>query len=703
MTDKIDIFDRNKIQNELPPEAMEFYYHHPVQFVEQQVYGVKREDGLYHPLTPEEVKANVINYRLEWQTKEMLQALSEDDYLTIYSGRGVTKTTFLALATIWFLFTRENSRVVATGPKFEQLKVTLWREVLKWLQRSNLQDKLVWSSEKLYHVDAPGLWFANILTSKDKENISGIHGDHVLYVIDEASNVEEQIIDAIIGGMTDLENKIVMCGNPTKTNGAHYNSYTRDKDDWRVLHYSSEDCARKNAKWFKRMQRYPKDSDMYRVNVLGYPPKGNPKAVINLEDCEKAKAREVPYEPYIEIGLDPASEGNDLTAIAVRLGMRLVKVHTYAKTKAPDIYRHVLNVVRKYRKEYRVKSPIRIKVDDTGYGNAIRHYLALNDTDNIEVIPCLFGGKGDDEYANNATKMWFGLGQIIDEIELPMDDELLIEELCSREWVPVSESKVKVEPKHKFKERLGRSPDRADAVILAFAGGPKKVFHKDEDVDSHIRKFDIDWTLDHLHNRGFDGVTMSNTLHYAALVLNRNLSIAGLAAIYEFHSDTLWIYKEFYQETPNPQRISAQVRYETRSGLYTDTRNVKIIGNKMMFAQSDDRRPLAEMLHREGLHLVQPEMFDEYGSIGLGSAMFYKNQIIIHKYCLRVRQEIDFWQIKTGKLDADAKGFTTALLLILSELKSRIKRTPVSKGLPDYHPVLVKTPERVRLTAWMGR
>jgi len=362
--------------------------------------------------------------------------------------------------------------------------------------------------------------------------------------------------------------------------------------------------------------------------------------------------------------------------------------------------------VRKYRTEYKVKTPIKIKVDDTGYGNAIRHYLALNDKDNIEVIPCLFGGKGDDEYANNATKMWFGLSDLMGEIELPSDDDLLIEELCSREWVPIGESKVKVEQKHKFKERLGRSPDRADAVILAFAGGPKKVFHKEEDVDSHIRKFDIDWTLDNIDNPHFEGVYMHDTLHYAALVLNKDLSIAGLSAIYDVHSDILWVYKEFYQETPNPERISAIVRYETRAGMYPDTRNVKILGNKLMFAPSDDRRPLAEMLHRERLHLIEPEMFDEYGSIGLGASMFRNNKVIIHKYCLRVRQEIDFWQIKTGKLEADVKGFTTALLLILSELKSRIKKVHIPTGLPDYKPVLKRKIEKngeKPLTAWMGR
>ncbi len=257
----------------LPQEAMVYYISHPVEFVQEMVYGVRRQDGIYQCLTRDEVKSNKLGYRLEWQTKEILNAIAEYDYVSVHSGKGVTKTFSLACAALWFLFTRANSKVIVTGPKYDQLKITTWAEISKWLQRSYLTDEIKWTSERMYHVQSPGTWFGRILTSAETENIQGIHADHVLWLLDEASNIEEAIIDTILGGMTDLECKIVMTGNPTKNTGAFYNSFTKDREQWKVLHFSSEDSERKNPIWFQKMQRHPRDSDYYRVNVLGFPGK----------------------------------------------------------------------------------------------------------------------------------------------------------------------------------------------------------------------------------------------------------------------------------------------------------------------------------------------------------------------------------------------------------------------------------------------
>jgi len=38
------------------------------------------------------------------------------------------------------------------------------------------------------------------------------------------------------------------------------------------------------------------------------------------------------------------------------------------------------------------------------------------------------------------------------------------------EWSVTSSGKVLVEPKEKIKQRIGRSPDHADALALSYAG-----------------------------------------------------------------------------------------------------------------------------------------------------------------------------------------------------------------------------------------
>ena len=667
----------------LPPEAMAYYLTHPVEFAQEQIYGVKRPGGIYRTLTKEEVIEDRLNYRLEWQTKDILNAVALHDYVTVYSGRGISKTFSLALLTLWFLYTREHARVIVTGPKFDQLKITIWAEIQKWLLRSYLGDELKWTSEKLYHQSSPGTWFGRIITAAEKENISGIHADHVLWLIDEASNVEDEMIENILGGMTDLECKIVMTGNPTKVTGMFYKSFTLDNDNWFPLQFNSEKSARKNKLWFKRMQRYPRESDMYRVNVLGLPPQGNPKAVITLTDVCNARDREIRKpDPYLEMGVDPASEGNDLLAIALRHGLKLVEVRTFAKSKAPEIIIHVLKMLREYRAKTKLKCKCRIKIDDGGYGQAIRQNLALNEKDNIEVIPINFGRIKHDEYSDMATKMWFELNHMISEVSLPNDEEL-IEELCSREWGPVDNSKVKVEPKAKFKERLGRSPDRSDAVVMCFTEGTKKVFTRSLDTEPNVKKFEIDYELVNLLNLSFDGLLFAEIIHLCAIVLNNDLTINGLAACYQYYTNTLWVYGEFFHQYPMVEFVKSKSTLLTKKGKFNDDREVRLLGNAKMFRTKDEQMPFSKVLLRAGLYVAEPTHYDEYGAISLGLQLYDDEKMVIHQNVLRFREQFNLWSLKDSR-PQDGFGYCEALLLILSEVRRRMRPPTPEIRKPDY-------------------
>lgn len=55
-------------------------------------------------------------------------------------------------------------------------------------------------------------------------------------------------------------------------------------------------------------------------------------------------------------------------------------------------------------------------------------------------------------------------------VALPAD-ERLFDELTATRWKANSAGKVAIESKDALRARLGRSPDRADAVSMAFASG----------------------------------------------------------------------------------------------------------------------------------------------------------------------------------------------------------------------------------------
>lgn len=676
----------------------------PVSFIERFVYGVRQADGRFLPLTGEDVKANVMNRRLEWQTKEILNAIAQYNYVAVHSGRGVTKTASDAFAILWFLYTRENSKVVVVGPKYDQMKATIWAETAKWLQRSCIHDELRWTAERIYHKDAPGLWWATILTTKQKEKIAGIHADHVLWIVDEGSDVEDDIYNTILGGMTDMEVKLLITGNLTKASGFFYKITQIEKTGWKILHFNSEDSERKNLEWFKRMQKYPRESDMYRVQVLGLPPLGNPRCIITLAQCEAARLRDVYNQEGIvplEIGLDPAAEGNDLTAAAIRYGKKLLEVRVAAKMKAPETILWTVNIVREYRNKYKYKHKIKVKTDDTGYGNAISHYLALNYDDGIEVVPVQFGAGGNDNYADNTTTMWFNMANIIDEISLPNDDEL-IEELASREWIPDARNsrKVRTEPKTVYRNRLGRSPDRADACILAFWEGTKKIFITNKTNEkNNVKAFEIDWDLNHLFDFSYEGLIMGEVWHYCVIVFNDDLGLAVVMAVYEYYKNKLWIYDELSYTIPIVDVITKKIKEITR----WNKSKPKIIGNYKMFKNKEDAHPLAEMFLREGLYIEQPLHYDEFGAIAQGVQMFNDDNVIIHRNLQKTRQQLNEWTIKDGKPKKEGFECCEALMIIFSEIRRQIKTTPKELPPHNYMPAGQKTTTTDNSTKWMTR
>jgi hypothetical protein len=73
-----------------------------------------------------------------------------------------------------------------------------------------------------------------------------------------------------------------------------------------------------------------------------------------------------------------------------------------------------------------------------------------------------------DHYANAASEMWFNFATKIDEVQIPGDVDLIEELTGRREGRRDSKGRRTVEKKDEFIKRVGRSPDKADALLLAF-------------------------------------------------------------------------------------------------------------------------------------------------------------------------------------------------------------------------------------------
>jgi len=708
-----------RITPQLAAKANDFYIHHPVEFVEDVILQ----------LTPEEKQARRPFRRVEPEQVCILNAMAGNRTMTQVgsdgrlqvtgveyncpqvmggrrvaskSGHGIGKTVAECFLIPWFLTTRGNSKVVVTGPKYEQLKVTVWSSLAKFHATSRLAPSFdcksdVFQASSVSKLD-PMACFAKILTARDQENLAGLHDAHLLVLIDEASaEVIDKMREALISLASQRDNLILLLGNPTRTSGLFYDAFNSEKHLWYTMTFNSEQSAifsEEQLAYYKT--KYHEESDTFRVRVRGEFPRGDPRAIIPLADCEAARMREVKAEGVVEIGVDPALEGNDLMVVCVRQGNHVFPQEVKPRTTPTDQIVWVTSVVQKTRLKLNYTDKIRVKVDaGGGYGAALIEALSLDTTNNIECIPIHNNAASSDPaYKYYATQAYYEFGRIIGQVELP-DDPDLVSELAARQYQPTAGGlgMVKLEPKTDFKARFGSSPNRADALILAFAGGPKKILEHPQITTEQFRAFDIDWEQRRLIDPNFGGCVTVDADHLVGLVLTKSLTIVGLAAFYEGYRNRLWVYHEYKQDRPIIDVLVPMLRYHSRAGIYRDSRNPRIIGNELMFRQDSDRRPFSDVLLRDGhLYISEAYQYDEFGATSLGIQLFRDGRVTFHTDVKEARRDISLWSADGSRLSEDENPFCKALLLILSEVRHKQRSAPPPMAPVDYHPVGQQAP-----------
>lgn len=720
----------------IPPDALSYYIDHPVAYIEDMILQ----------LNGDEIKHQRPGRRVEPEQQCILNALAGHrtviggngevkevqeyyyyenppydggKHVSARSGHGIGKTTAIAFAMFWFMGTRRNAQIMLTGSKFDQLKITTWAEFAKWHSKGNseITSYIDVQSESAHHIEAPLSWFIKIVTSGAQENITGFHEDHVLIVVDEASAESiDRIMDGLMGCVTKPDNHLLMLGNPTRTLGAFYDTHHRDKDIWITYHFDSEKSKMVDKTWLSSMaNKYHKDSDIYAVRVKGEFPKGNPKSIISYEECENARKRDVLMGDFLEFGVDPAHEGNDLFTIAVRSGNKMIDLRKWPRVNDPEMIRNTLDTVRYWRRKTGIKSIAKIKIDaGGGYGNGLIDTLTLNTTDNLDVYRINSNARSDrpDEYKNFGTQMWYDMADIINEIEI-IDDDFLIEELSGRERNEVNLSTVAVEPKTVFKKRINRSPDLADATILCFVTPKKKVFEQSSEGEEKITEFRVDWLRECIVDPNYVGPIMYNILHCASMTINNDLTINSLGAIYEFYRDLLWIYAEYYCNVPDMEIVAPHIKKIYKLDNFKDERNCKLIVSDKMTHRNGDKRPIVEVVRRHNVYPVSAMHYDEYGAISLGSQMFRSGRIIMNNNLHRARSQINLWSTDKTKINDDEYGYCKCLLLILSDIKKEIEskpalpegryKSPISGKYNDYKKIKTEQENELSGREWMGR
>jgi phage terminase large subunit len=219
---------------------------------------------------------------------------------------------------------------------------------------------------------------------------------------------------------------------------------------------------------------------------------GEADNVYSYHEVEAARTRRVPAGLPVEIGVDVARFGDDETTIFLREGLRLEMYAAYRghdlmqtcgkiwrciEDRVFPVWRSDAYLKRVEKGEAEELKEIMIKVDADGMGAGVvdrLRELAPEKEEELKIevsIREIHGAampRDKKKFKNRKAEIHFGLREMLDRIEIPKDDELF-SQLMAIKYKNNSAGLIIIMDKEELKEKLGRSPDRAEGLIYALA------------------------------------------------------------------------------------------------------------------------------------------------------------------------------------------------------------------------------------------
>ncbi len=399
-------------------------------------------------------------------------------WITIRSGHGIGKTSFLAVASQHFLVCFFGSQIGATANTENQLKDIFLKECSKWKKKlpeyigENLQ-----INDDFIRVDNERDWFlrARVARSDKPEALAGLHGDYILLIVDEASAVHDLIFETMKGALTGRNFIVIYASNPTRTEGEFYNSH-KPGSPYTKLHFNSRHSPIVEEGYVEQMEAdYPSNgvehSDQVKIRVDGefagateMDDKGWIPLFANIT---------VHYEPEqgqimnrCILGVDPAGTGRDSSIIVGRDNIYLKEILNEKTSSPKDLARKIETIRDAY-----MCSSNDIGIEAFGLGAKVVANVQTKMGENVNAILTDKPREGaEDLYHTYKSELawlfreWLARGGII----ITNNKAGWIKELEKIKYKRDRGGRIMLMDKVTFKKEYAFSPDRFDAALMSF-------------------------------------------------------------------------------------------------------------------------------------------------------------------------------------------------------------------------------------------
>jgi hypothetical protein len=417
--------------------------------------------------------------------REFHKVRREQTYTTFVAHRRFGKTEACLAELITGCLTcplpAPNYKYIA--PTLKQAKEIAWAPLMKMISRmrkngvrgievSRTDARVVFECA----VNAPAiLQFSGL---EEPENLRGGYDDGM--IVDEAATMKAGIWgEVLVPRLADRSGWAVITGT-VKGMDQLYDFYRNgDKESdrynphWASLYYPIS-VTRGRIPWLTEDKLEKLAAGMGGTDSIAWRQEmeldwlaNDGSLLISLAPVRAAMKRSLPESDYRNapnvLGVDTSGHGADKTEMVRRQG-RVV----FSKKEFGDV--DSLYLANQIVLEHRSQPLDAVFVDCTGgYGLGVVDNLRRMVGNELTIYEINFSAKANDSdhYFNKRAEMWDEMARWVLTGVLP-NDETLCKDLTNVRY-EIDRGRLKLEEKKLVKQRLGRSPDTADALALTFA------------------------------------------------------------------------------------------------------------------------------------------------------------------------------------------------------------------------------------------
>ena len=431
-------------------------------------------------ISPVEFATGILGVNLWEKQVEVLEALASGRRVAVKAGNGLGKGFCAGVSVLWFLYSRDPAVVLTTAPTFRQVRHVLWRQVrsLYFRSRTPLRGHVLGTRWELAEDR-----YAMGLSAETADQFQGFHSPNMLVVVDEAAGVSDAIFEGIESVMTSSEtSQLLLLGNPTTTSGAFRRAFHEERQLYECITISALESPNvtagrivvpglTTAAWVKeRREVWGNDNPMFCARVLGEFPVQDDNTLLPLTLIETAtqlwsgdiRSEPVGTDAPVVIAVDPARFGSDHSVILRRRGNRVEDIQSFNGLDTMQLAKRVESAILLHH-------PQQVVVDEIGVGAGVLDRLRELGYP-VHGVNVAKPAQRDGLFANLRAEGYWRLREMLEarQLALPPDQRLTGELAALKYEFRKGDNKLVLESKDSMKNRGLPSPDRADALMMAF-------------------------------------------------------------------------------------------------------------------------------------------------------------------------------------------------------------------------------------------